>query len=491
MAHYTNPVWGVLLALTACSGDDPLDGRIDPGNNGQPQVDAGTGPVDAGMRPPPVGPVDSGQQPVPDSGTTPGCVGLQCQQVPCTGGAKTTVSGTIYDPAGANPLYNVVVYVPNEELKPLSSGASCDTCDALYSGKPIATTLTDAAGKFVLENAPIGANIPLVIQVGKWRRKVVLPRVEECKDNPQADKSLRLPKNRSEGDLPNIAIATGGADTLECLLRRIGVDASEYVPGAGDGGVHVFQGAGGGRMGEAPNTNPPAPEASQALWNSLDALKKYDIVLLSCEGAETENMNQQALHDYADLGGRVFTSHFHYSWFNSGPYASENIATWLPGSNDIGDISAEIVTTLPNGAPFPKGQALKSWLGNVQALDNGTLSIEDARHNADVTAANTPTQTWIVADQNADDPGAVQYLSFNTPTSVANTPDAMYCGRVVYSDLHVGAASGDDAMEPVPTGCTPGVLSPQEKALEFMLFDLSSCVTPDTNPPVPPPVMPI
>src|SRR4029453_6772007 len=67
------------------------------------------------------------------------CVHPQCQQdnctrgactqtTPCPNGARTTVSGTVYDPAGKTPLYNVVVYVPNEPLAEIKTGGACDTC---------------------------------------------------------------------------------------------------------------------------------------------------------------------------------------------------------------------------------------------------------------------------------------------------------------------------------------------------------------------------
>ncbi len=404
-------------------------------------------------------------------------------------GTSTNVTGTVYDPAGKNPLYGIVVYVPSVPPGPLPAGAGCYTCGSLYqSGMPIAYAVTDSAGKFTLTGVPDGANIPLVVQVGKWRMQYTLPSVTKCQDNDAtaatasiaAPKVLRLPKNHTEGDIPDIAIATGGADSLECLFSRIGVDKSEYGPGdTGAGRIHIFNGDGGS------NTTPAAPVASQGLWTTKDALMNYDITILTCEGHETTAMNQQALYDYAQAGGRVFASHYHYSWFNTGPFSTQNLATWARGTNDMGDINAIVQQTLPNGSPFPRGVAMEQWLTNVGALTNGELPIQQARHNADVTVANTPSTPWILADQNAKPAKATEYFSFDTPFGTAA---AEQCGRVVYSDLHVGAASMDyggytgggdiPANAVVPTGCANNALSPQEKALEFMLFDLSGCITP-------------
>jgi hypothetical protein len=430
----------------------------------------------------------------------------------CANGTTTTIRGTVYDPAKKNPLYDVVVYVPGSTPSPLTTGATCNSCDSLYTGNPIVTALTDTSGKFTLTNAPSGTNVPLVIQIGKWRKQLVIPTVTACTDNPQLDKSLSLPTKASEGDLPSIAVSTGGADSLECLFLRVGLDPSEYTSGTlGTGHIHVFEGTA-GPAGPVPSMSPGA-SSSSSLWASTKGLMPFDIVLLSCEGQETANMNQTALEEYTAAGGRVFASHYHYAWFNTGPFAADNLATWTTGGNPIYSLTpsdlygadAVIDQTLTDGGVFPKGQALDQWLGVVGALETtgqvGDLEIAQAKHNADVGPANVHSQSWIAADTDTTNPGATQYFSFNTPVDAGldDAGEPAYCGRVVYSDLHVGAVDptvpadygGIGNGGTVPTGCVNRDLSPQEKALEFMLFDLSSCVVPDDQlPPPPPPANP-
>ncbi len=84
-----------------------------------------------------------------------------------------------------------------------------------------------------------GALIPLVVQVGQVVRMLYDPQErQQMRRQPPELRQVAAPCRRNrytEGDIPQIAISTGSADSLECLPRRMGVDASknEYVPGDG------------------------------------------------------------------------------------------------------------------------------------------------------------------------------------------------------------------------------------------------------------------
>ncbi|HXI55931.1 MAG TPA: carboxypeptidase-like regulatory domain-containing protein, partial [Polyangia bacterium] len=107
------------------------------------------------------------------------CTKGRCRQMACPSGQKTTVTGVVFDPAGRVPLYNVAVFVPNAPLKPMTDGVVCGRCQATITNV-VTSALTDVKGQFTLDDVPVGTNIPLVVQVGKWRRAVTIPRVTAC-----------------------------------------------------------------------------------------------------------------------------------------------------------------------------------------------------------------------------------------------------------------------------------------------------------------------
>ncbi len=490
----------------------PSSGCSSKSNGGSPTSDDGGGSSSSGG--------NAFQQGDDASAPTISCpagTNFQCMKPVCSNNGTTSLSGTVYDPAGKIPLYNVAVYVPNTAAITLPKGVACGTCSSWYTA-PVVSTLTDEAGNFTLKDMPAGDKIPLIVQVGKWRMQYTLSTVAPCTENNAAaltGTKLRMPKNHTEGDIPNIAVSTGAADSLECLLLRMGLDSSEYTGDPmGAGRIHIFTGGDSmnGLGGAVTNPSSSVHQSYQYLWNRDDSMTPYDVVLLSCEGSPTSYLDQagqEVLYDYTNMGGRVFASHFHFAWFIDGttgpsPFTvTPPLATWANTTNSaiVGDATmpynGDIVTTLPDGkTAFPEGVSLKKWLGNVGALTNGQLPIYYSRDNATVTATNTHSQPWVTLDPSTPAPNATQYFSFDTPLGVSA---AEQCGRVVYSDLHVsgGAGSQDEpGIMPdypnftsggiVPDGCDMHDLTPQEKALEFMIFDLSSCLTPIGTPPVPP-----
>jgi hypothetical protein len=432
-----------------------------------------------------------------------GCVGLQCD-VP--GGCTTSITGTVYDPAGLNPLYDAVVFIPIDAsgpLSPIRSGTnSCNTCEVSIGDYVVATnSLSD--GTFKLTGVPAGENIPIVVQVGKWRRMATIPQVVACANTALPGASMtRLPAKRSEGNIPQMALVTGGQDNLGCFLAGAGLDPSEYSAPHAGGRLDIYQGLPSGAGGAPGLSSGTAGDCTSdnasCVWNSTTNLEAYDIVLFACEGdtfdpAESSNpvtnkttMSKAALHAWLDEGGKVFATHYQYTWFKNGPSDFQGVADWLGGSGG-GDTGLYSIDTT-----FPKGMVLGEWLGMLSALSNqGQIGLMQVGES--VGAVNPPTQRWIynpAADVQTGLSNNTKYMSFLTP--IGGVPDASmtgdagpsYCGKAVFSDLHAGGSPAGA----IPKACPGPPLSAPLKALEFLFFDLSACVSNDgVRPPPPPP----
>jgi hypothetical protein len=384
------------------------------------------------------------------------------------------VTGKVYDPSGQVPLYNAMVYVPNGQIQPFPPGASCDRCGTVTSGSPLVITLTGSDGAFTLNDVPTGSNIPLVIQIGRWRRQVTLPSVPACSTTPIVDVNMvRLPRNKSEGDIPLMAIATGQADPFECLLRKMGIADSEFTAPDGGGRVHYYV-----QNGIPMATATPA---ASTLWTDAGTLMNYDVVLLPCEGGPNRKSIpvSQNIVNYTSAGGRVFTTHYGYVWLAFSPDNDPFPTTgdWRPQSCD--SYSTPLTVTVDQS--FPKGASFAEWLVNVGAsTSRGSLSLVESRH--DLFAADGGAQQWLSTNiaSCSGNPPAVD------PPAQPDGGGGVQCGRVVYSDFHVsaGALSGQPNF---PASCAnyPGTtpMTAQEKALVFMLFDVSACIQSDNTRP--------
>jgi len=426
-----------------------------------------------------------------DAGYDPdACVGLECFQFDCSmkGAPPTSISGTVYAPNGTLPLYGVDVYVPRSDPGPLPDGAQCARCDQGLLGGSYAQTRTDEAGHFVLENVPATKDVPLVIQTGKWRKQLVIANVAACEDLPLPMTDTRLPRDRSEGDMPLIAISTGAADALECLPLKLGIAPKEITTQAAGGRIQLVTNPVAGGQGAASfQANWPGGAGnmsnSQTLWSSVNNLKAYDIVILSCEGSQypatKPTTSLDAMRQYADLGGRVFASHWHNIWIEGGgagataPPDWVSVATWNNSNTTFnsppaGTDGPDFIDEVSN----PKGMSFATWMLNVGGSTvRDQIPISNGKQTA-IGVDALKAERWVYW-VNAANQTFPQNFQFTTPQ---NVPSDQRCGKVVFSDMHVSSGSSSAPGVPYPGGCNMGPLTPQEKALAFMFFDIASCV---------------
>jgi hypothetical protein len=445
------------------------------------------------------GALDAAQPMFPDvSSEATTCVNLQCDLPTCTGTNTTTISGTVYAPNGTLPLYNVIVYIPNAPLDPLTAGVTCDQCGAAVSGNPVAVTLTDSTGHFQLTNVPAGSNIPLVMQVGKWRRQISIPTVMPCVDNAVGqqvsgvEQLTRLPKNQSEGNMPRVAITTGGCERFACIMPKLGIDPVEYAPGPTSATTKpskAFSFYSGGGAG-APTGSPPA----QPFWSDVNQLKNFDLAMFSCECHEPQDANSvsyDAVRSYLEAGGRIFTTDFMYVWYKYSSDTNLNTSPWSwPGGAPVGGDPVSIDTT------FPKGKSLGDWLYYVSGItpyktevatyppvmDQYPVFAADGVVFDNLWGINSKYGLeWSHSGPYGSGGGTPQHTRIVTMGMPSAQPPAMQCGKGVHLDFHINQSDTVDSSYPV--GCSNTMREPELVTI-FFFFDIASCIQDDSVAPI-------
>jgi hypothetical protein len=429
---------------------------------------------------------------------------------------NTTISGTVYDPRGASglPLPNVLVYASTTPVSaPTTGTGQCLTyANQTPTGANVVSTAPTATdGTFTLQNIPENASYTVVIQAGKWQRQFS----ETVGTTALTGLVLSMPADHTQGNIPYIAIVTGSVDGAECVLHDMGISDSEFTddnqavnPG---GRIHLYTGAGytpargksSATVGAGAEISGSTPTET-ALTLNATLLNSYDMVMFPCQGSQFMNMlsptSQGNLVDYANAGGRLFTTHFSYVYLDSSLYSATsgnaqynaqfgNVATWAVGAASLTNTEQATVQT-----NFSDGAILAQWLENSGATVSDTSNqIDIGTVRVDVSSVVPPTQLWVTLNSDVTYPnpspppntstianGPMQ-MTFNAPVGA---PLANQCGRVMFNDYHVIDLENDKATGKIfPAECSPETgMSAQEEMLEYALFDLSGFVQPVVNP---------
>lgn len=361
------------------------------------------------------------------------------------GPGKTTLKGKTYAPNGTLPLAGVLVYETNTPPEPIPDHVYCDSCRVLPAGTFVQSS---ADGSFELMGH--AGTRYLVTEKGQFRR---VRKIEVAADGTVQDVAKEITTLPGE--------PTTGADGQSDTTARI---ALMEEPAAGD--------------------NDPIQQALLALgitnWTNFgddldkvnaDNLAGFHIALFPCDGSSLNKPGgdeRQALRSFVQAGGKVYAS----DW--SHQFVDEPFEEFFKHPNRVwGAGDGEPGVQAPAGQYEDDG--LKAWLGSVSPNEDPMqthfegvwstyLGVQPATV-PDVAGSGTHLVTPHVYASVTETSGL--YFSKEAATSME-----FGCGRALLSTFHVH-------------GGTSSSLLMQEKALLYMLLDVSTCIgEPGEGPPV-------
>ena len=381
----------------------------------------------------------------------------------CPAGTKLpSITGVVYAPNGADPIDRALVYVARGDVPPLPPGNECDLCKILSSGVWVQTH-SGPEGRFTFDQVPVGQQ-KVVIQLGRFRRIVSVDAACGQTIALTAEQS-RMPRDKSEGDVPRLAVATGPVDKIQDVVTKIGLKEFDLYEGRGS------------------SYSTPYPKLDTLLTDPVK-LGGYHIVMLNCSDG-FHNLVQSGpavknLQDFVNVGGRLFIDDLSYE-FVEWPFPKAIDFEPDPASAKLGqETPQEPLDDAQMGKPVASINGtivqpeLKAWMANFPGTMNadGTVKIEGwLSHWAVMHAAAPGTKVWVE--------GNVEYYQ-STSGSPAGSgvrplsasvdplgPNAKRCGRVAFNSYHT-----------VPNNSSPtGPFLPQERILEYIFFRVADCLT--------------
>ncbi len=285
---------------------------------------------------------------------------------------------------------------------------------------------------------------------------------------------------------------------MECVLLKMGVDAAEFTKSSGTGRIHLYTGNG----ANAGNNTPAESALMDTVGTTKGTFNNYDQIILPCWGDDPTSRNTANRKDttelanliaYADAGGHFFATHFSYTWLTQ-PWNNTNNGEFVSAANWDVDSNTSIAST--NGTVDSERSAddpgHEPW--HVRALaqqDPGAERLHGEPHAApqpghghalprcayDVDTVAGKSVDWIDGTDPNSNAAMLLHFTFDTPVNAASGQ----CGHAIYSDFHVTnqndtstynfTSANDRATE-----CGTAPMTAQEKILEYMIWDLASCV---------------
>ncbi len=339
-----------------------------------------------------------------------------------------TWTGTVYTPAADIPISGALVYLTPKKPEPIPDGNFCDTCVQLNAKYPKALTKFDGTFSLV-------ANRPgkqyLVIQKGQFRRVLEVDVKPGDVRVSKKDSSFVSRKDAATGDMvPSILVSTGNYDEIEKTLDKLGITSYDKESESNE----------------------------KRFLSDAARLARYHILFLPCGSCVTgggtnfsadDPAVKKGLKDFATAGGKVYVTDWKQG-FVSEPFPEYVQFEQARGCTGAGYESRAIVTD----------DGLRDWLNglghttfNLEANYQTVTRVKSilVKDSMGVEKPYTP-KVWMSGRKNITGPETVNTLSFEYG-----------CGRVLYSTYHTEPSTGSG-------------LSPQEKALFYILFEVAACV---------------